>query len=179
MATAGTRNIEVAIPAAALTTMRHALEAEVGADGAARAIQQAGNAAGDSFFQLLSSDTEAGQLSREAFWMRLNELFAVRGWGQLAHEEIHPGVGALDSVDWAEADLGLETSRPSCFFATGLLANLLGRAAGDEVAVLEVECRSRGDRRCRFLFGAPATLNRVYQDMGSGRDADTSIAELR
>jgi hypothetical protein len=36
------------------------------------------------------------------------------------------------------------------------------------VAVMEVECRSRGDGRCRFLAGAPETLGLVYERMAQG-----------
>jgi hypothetical protein len=52
--------------------------------------------------------------------------------------------------------------QPSCHFTTGVLANILGRAADGEVAVLEVECRSRGDQRCRFLFGGADAVYSVY-----------------
>jgi len=30
---------------------------------------------------------------------------------------------------------------------------------------MEVECRSRGDARCRFLAGAPETLGILYDRM--------------
>jgi len=31
-----------------------------------------------------------------------------------------------------------------------------------------VECRSRGDRKCRFLAGAPETLGVLYERMAAG-----------
>ena len=69
-------------------------------------------------------------------------------------------------------------SRPSCFFTTGMLANLLGQAAGGDVAVLEAECRSRGDERCRFLFGSPAALDALYTRLRAGEDIQESITAL-
>jgi hypothetical protein len=33
---------------------------------------------------------------------------------------------------------------------------------------MEVECRSRGDARCRFLAGAPDTLSTLYDRMAQG-----------
>jgi hypothetical protein len=56
-----------------------------------------------------------------------------------------------------------------CFFSAGLLADFLGRLAGEAVAVMEVECRSRNDGRCRFLSASPETLQRVYDEMTAGR----------
>ena len=50
----------------------------------------------------------------------------------------------------------------------GLLADFLGRMSDGMVAVMEVECRSRGDGRCRFLAGAPETLGMIYERMSQG-----------
>ncbi len=33
---------------------------------------------------------------------------------------------------------------------------------------MEVECRSRGEARCRFLAGSPETLSIVYDRMAQG-----------
>ena len=33
---------------------------------------------------------------------------------------------------------------------------------------MEVECRSRGDARCRFLAGSPETLAALYERMAQG-----------
>jgi hypothetical protein len=40
--------------------------------------------------------------------------------------------------------------------------------SGDAVAVMEVECRSRGDGRCRFLAGSPDTMATLYDRMAQG-----------
>ena len=167
---------EIAIPASAFATVRRALEAELGADGAADVLRQSGHAAGDAMASFFDEDT--ADRGAADCWRRLAELLAARGWGSLEHSDPNPGIGALDSPDWAEADPAAGAARPSCFFTTGLFANLLGRFAGDTVGVLEVECRSRGDLRCRFLFGAPSALERIDDAVAAGRGADAAIAEM-
>lgn len=175
---------ELAIPVASLAALRHALGQEVGADAAARALAAAGKAAGDALFsQLAPGNDQDGTpsvegLSEATFWRRLSQLFSSRGWGTLSHSAAHSGVGALEAPDWVEADADARAGRPSCFFTTGVLANLLGNAAGAAVSVLEVECRSRGDARCRFLFGSAAALDALYERVGSGESADSALAEL-
>jgi predicted hydrocarbon binding protein len=77
-----------------------------------------------------------------------------------------------------EADTQSAASRPSCFFSTGMLANILGNAAGAPIAVLEVECRSQGDARCRFLFGSNEALQTLYERVGSGESIDAALAGL-
>lgn len=170
----GGRAPELAIPVASLAALRHALSKEAGPDVAARALSAAGHAAGDALFSQLG----AGDESEGAFWRKLTNLFSSRGWGTLVHHPAHEGVGALDANDWVEADDEASASRPSCFFTTGMLANVLGNAAGAPVTVLEVECRSRGDARCRFFFGSNEALNAVYEQLGSGVTADAALAEL-
>jgi predicted hydrocarbon binding protein len=181
MARIASRPPEVALPVAALAGIQRALAEQVDADAAARALQVAGHAAGDALHALLASGTsepDAGA-AVASYWRRLAELFSARGWGHLVHEAVHAGVGALESTDWAEADAMAGALRPSCHFTTGLLANLLGGTAGGPVAVLEVECRARGDLRCRFLFGGEEALHAVHGAMVEGASADDTLAALR
>jgi hypothetical protein len=197
---ATSRPAELAMPIASLAALRRALAAEVGPDAAARALLLAGHAAGDALYAALASRAAQGesadlspadagtdapdpgaslaQVPQSVFWHHFADLFATRGWGRIAHEAVHGGVGSLESPDWAEADPTTGELRPSCFFTTGLLANLLGRVAGQEVAVLEVECRSRGDLRCRFLFGGAAALDSVYAALSEGRTVEEALAAL-
>jgi predicted hydrocarbon binding protein len=182
MMTHGQRPHELALPVASLAALRRALDDVVGADHAAHALQTAGNAAGDAFHDILtgaSADTSPTDWSEAAFWRRFAELFARRGWGHLSNERVHDGVGALSADDWVEADPAFGEERPSCSFTAGLFANLLGRVSDDEVAVLEVECRSRGDQRCRFLYGSAAALDAVYARLRSGDAVGETLATLR
>lgn len=182
----GSRPAELALPVASLAAIRQSLTQEIGPDAAASALRAAGYAAGDALYIALTQpftvSSESGadpiaDLPADAFWRRLSQLFSTRGWGTLSHSAAHPGVGALDSTNWVEAVPESEP-RPSCFFTTGLLANLLGRAAGEHLAVLEVECRSAGHAHCRFLFGAPVTLEALYGRLRTGEPVDRSIAAL-
>ncbi|MGH7443583.1 MAG: V4R domain-containing protein [Longimicrobiales bacterium] len=174
-----TRPQELALPIASLAALRNTLIDAVGEDAAAHALRASGHAAGDALFTALVSGNVDEAIPAERFWQRLGQLFHTRGWGTLRHEDAHPGVGALNSLDWVEADAIGSALRPSCFLTTGLLANLLGRISGEEVAVLEVECRSRGDARCRFLFGSASALDAVYARVAAGESANASLAALR
>ncbi len=175
---------ELAIPVASLAALRSALSTEVGADAAARALAAAGHAAGDALFTQLAAAGDAveaapvGAVSETAFWRRLTRLLSARGWGTLMHSDAHEGIGALSAADWVEADPDAHATRPTCFFTTGMLANLLGNAAGAPVSILEVECRSRGDAHCRFLFGSAEAMQAVYERVGRGTSADSALAEL-
>jgi predicted hydrocarbon binding protein len=188
MNSTNSRPAELAIPVASLTALRHALADEVGDDAAARALQVAGVAAGHAFYDTLAygvsaagrnGEADPAEWSEATFWRRLGDLFQRRGWGRIRnHEPLHTGVGALDAFDWVEAEPEAGAARPSCFFTAGLLANLLGRVVGDDVAVLEVGCRSRGDEHCRFLYGSPETLDVVFARIRSGADIEETLATL-
>jgi hypothetical protein len=41
---------------------------------------------------------------------------------------------------------------------------------------MEVECRSMGGDRCRFLIGSGETLQRVYDEMGNGVSYEQAAA---
>lgn len=185
-----TRPSELAVPVGALRAMREALAAEVGDDGAARALRVAGSAAGTAMFRAflagagIPGDDDAAARERlaempdEQFWAMLSTFFGSRGWGRLRFAAVHEGVGALDAADWVEANADAGVGRPSCFFTTGMIAGLLGRITGDEVAVLEVACRSHGAGGCRFLFGSADALGALYSGIAAGHDVDASLAAL-
>lgn len=179
MARTSNRAPEVALPASAFTGIRDALVEVVGPEAAAEALRAAGYAAGDVLHDVLAgqADDLAG-LPADRFWSRLSQLFSSRGWGTLEYSEAHPGVGSLTAPRWAEARDDAASDQPTCHFTTGLLANLLGRVAGKDVAVLEVECRSRGDDACRFLFGGTPAVYAVYERMAAGDDAEAALARI-
>lgn len=180
MTATASRPSELALPVPALAALRSALAEVVGTEAAAHALRQAGYAAGGALHDILAGDTSAsGGLPAERFWARVARLFASRGWGHLRHSEVHEGVGALDATDWVEARTDAAAAQPSCHFSTGVIASLLGRAADADVAVLEVECRSRGDARCRFLFGGEPALQAVYQRLADGAAPEAALTQLR
>ncbi|MBR9989431.1 MAG: 4-vinyl reductase [Gemmatimonadetes bacterium] len=174
------RTPELALPVESLAAMRDSLVSSVGPEAAALALRQAGHAAGDALYRILSGgDPDAlPALSADRFWAQLSRLFSSRGWGQLTYSQVHSGVGSLDASNWAEARNDANAGQPSCHFTTGILANLLGQIANAEVAVLEAECRSRGDHRCRFLFGGADAVYAVYERIAAGDEPDAALARL-
>lgn len=181
------RPAEVALPVAALAALRRDLVAELGDDRAAHVLREAGRSAGDALAALLApgggasgdgEETGAGALPARTFWRRLGALLAERGWGHLEFREAHPGLGALEAADLAESDATEAAARPSCHFTAGMLANLLGRVADGPIGVLEVECRSRGDLRCRFLFGGAAALEQVHGRLAAGKHLEAALEAL-
>src|SRR5688572_18994012 len=167
MAQTSSRAPELALPIASLTALTDALVARVGEEAAAQALREAGHAAGDALHRVLAGaeGADVAGMSADRFWQHLSRMFSSRGWGTLSFSQPHPGVGALDTQDWFEARAEADAPTPCCHFTTGVLANLLGRVAGSDVAVMEVECRSRGDQRCRFLIGGADAVYAIYERM--------------
>ncbi|HKW42057.1 MAG TPA: V4R domain-containing protein [Gemmatimonadales bacterium] len=144
-------------------------------DAAASVLQETGYAAGQGLFEAFCAwlPREAGVARPDELdASRLNDVlsafFRATGWGAVSVAPLGGAVLVVDSSDWAEADPG-SAETPMCFFSSGMLADFLGRLSGETVAVMEVECRSRNDARCRFLSAAPDTLNAVYEQMSQGQ----------
>jgi hypothetical protein len=159
-----------------LHRLRHVLERDVG-EQSGPLLQEAGFAAGDELYDAFTgwladrtAVTDPAQLDARHLSRMLGEFFRGLGWGQLVVERMGPGSLAIDSDDWAEADPQAGAFAPACHVTAGLLAGFLGRLADQDVAVLEIECRSRHDDRCRFLAGSPQTLQAVYEAVSSGQD---------
>lgn len=157
----------------ALHQLRSALERDLGMQ-AASYLQEAGFAAGEATHQALGEwiserygVSDAAGLDERWLGDALSGFFRAAGWGGLDVTRVGP-VLALDSDDWAEALDAPDTDYPTCHVSSGMLADVLGRLAGEPTAVMEVECRSRGDARCRFLAGAPETLGSLYERMAQG-----------
>ena len=163
----------LALTRASLATLRNALLRDGGPDAAVY-LQEAGYAGGDAtwaaFRRWLAerSDIAAEDLDVGAFEQRSSEFFRDAGWGSLSVGSLGDVVATLDSADWGEADPASGMDNPCCHLTTGMFADLFGRVAGAPVAVLEVECRSTGAERCRFLVSSPAVMEQIYDDMGRG-----------
>ena len=157
-----------------LHQLRASLERDAGLQ-AASCLQEAGFAGGEELYAeftdwLLATKGVAHppDLDVEFLSDALSEFFAEQGWGALTAAPFGNSVMALDSSEWAEAAAESRGEFPSCHLTCGLLADFFGRLSGQVVAVMEVECRSRGDARCRFLAGAPETLGTLYDRMTQG-----------
>lgn len=166
------------LSAEALRGVGAALREDRAPDDAAGALRRVGAGLGAA---LTSGDLGEGagpETEAEKFWNGLSERLSTAGLGEFRHSSLHPGVAALDSSDSAEADPSAGYSHPCCHLTTGVLAGVLRPAAGREIAVMEAECRSRGDQRCRFLVGARPTLERLHGDLAAGRGVEQAVAAL-
>ncbi len=157
-----------------LHQLRAALERDTGLQ-ASTYLQEAGFAGGAELYAEFSEWLLAtrgverpAELDSRFLSEVLAEFFADQGWGALTAAPLAAAVLALDASDWAEAAEDGRGEFPSCHLTCGLLADFLGRLSTGLVAVMEVECRSRGDGRCRFLAGAPETLSTLYDRMAQG-----------
>lgn len=157
-----------------LHQLRSALERDTGLQ-ASTYLQEAGFAGGEELYAefrewLLANRgvEDPPQLDTEFLSETLSAFFAHQGWGRLEATRLGDAVLALDSAEWAESVETGGTEFPSCHLTCGMLADFFGRLSDGLVAVMEVECRSRGDARCRFLAGSPETLSTLYDRMAQG-----------
>jgi predicted hydrocarbon binding protein len=171
----------VVIGRRSISTLRQALTADIGEQAAVR-LQEAGHAGGVDLYGLFvkwlaatEGIEDPGALDASALGEVLSAFFSAIGWGTVAVERIGRSSLALDAPDWAEADPAAGAAFPSCFFSAGLLGEFVGRLANRTIAVLEVECRSAHHPRCRFLLGAPETLDAVYDAISAGRDYASAL----
>ena len=107
-------------------------------------------------------------LGLEDFGRSVAEFFAASGWGTLDFSPGENGIATIDSMDWAEAVTADGSELSGCYFTTGVLADFFGRITDAQVSVMEVECRSMGAARCRFLIGIPEKLQQIYDQMATG-----------
>jgi predicted hydrocarbon binding protein len=154
--------------------LRAVLERDTGLQ-AASYLQEAGFAGGEELYAEFAAWLQAtrgverpSDLDAQFLSEVLSQFFAELGWGPLTAQPLGQAVLALDSAEWAEASEESRGEFPSCHLTCGLLADFFGRLSDGLVAVMEVECRSRGDARCRFLAGAPETLSTLYERMAQG-----------
>jgi predicted hydrocarbon binding protein len=160
----------------ALHRWRDTLQRNLG-ESAPACLQEIGAAAGEdiyaAFCKWLPGNTglnDPGDLDAARFGEVLSAFFAQLGWGELTIERLGAGGLIITSAGWAEAAPEADATYPSCFVSSGLFADLLSRLADAPIAIMEIECRSRNDAQCRFLAGAPETLEAAYQAMSAGQD---------
>ncbi len=173
----------VAFPRQSLAALRNALIRDTG--GAfATYLQESGYAGGESVFAAFRgwlaergvADTES--LDVEAFQTYAGAFFKQMGWGEIAITSLHDVVALVDSEDWAEADPMSGMQYPACHYTTGLFADFFGRTAAAPLAVLEVECRSSGSHRCRFLVGSAEVMGHLYDRMAGGMSYGDAAGEI-
>ena len=169
----------ITLPAASLHVLRQALEG-AGAD-AASVMQQAGFAAGpallaafNAWLQQERGVADGSQLDRAHLDEALSAFFGANGWGTVTVGALGGGLVTIDSPDWAEAIPGT-AQWPSCLLSTGLLPAFLGHLSGHTLGAMELECRSRGDARCRFVIGSPENLGVLYERIALGMTVEDAV----
>ena len=174
----------VAVSRSALTTLRSALLRD-GGPAAAAALQEAGYAGGDAVFSAFRAwlqargEAEPETLDLDVFQRLASHFFREAGWGSIEIGSLHDAVATVDSEDWADADPTEGLDAPGCHFTTGMLADFFGRVSDVPLSVLEVECRSAGASRCRFLLGNADVMRYVYDGLENGTRYDEVVARVR
>jgi predicted hydrocarbon binding protein len=173
----------VALPRQSLAALRSALIRDLGGNFATY-LQEAGYAGGEPVFGsfqawLASRGGSAEGVGFAEFQGLAAEFFRDTGWGSLEIGTLNDVVITLDSSDWAEADPSLNVGFPACYYSMGLLADFFGRIAGAPLACYEVECRSNGAARCRFLLGSAEVIGAIYQRISEGVGYEAAVEELR
>jgi predicted hydrocarbon binding protein len=175
----------VAVGRSTLTALHAALLRDAG-PVAVEALREAGFAGGEALFASFAAwlRGRAGaapeELSVEEFEARATDYFRETGWGSVKIGSLGGAVATLDSEDWGEADPGAALERPGCHLSTGMFADFFGRVSEHPLAVLEVECRSAGAPRCRFLLGSSEVMAYIYEEMARGvryEDAAGAVGE--
>ena len=165
----------------------NALHAALFRDAAGNApawLQEAGYAGGPALFEAFGRWCAGrGLAAPEAlgvseFGARAAEFLSELGWGRVHVEEMHQSALALDSSDWMEANPSSGMQYPGCYFSAGMLADFFGRIAGAQLVAMEVECRSVGHERCRFLLASAETIQHVYDGLTQGVGYEDSLAQM-
>lgn len=173
----------VGLTRTAFTALHSALFRETGGNAAAY-LQEAGYAGGDALHQSFSRwCAEHGvpvpeNLAAPDFQARASEFFSELGWGGVTVSTLHDAALAVDSPDWAESNPAGGMQFPGCYLSAGMLADFFSRLAGAQLVAMEVECRSMGHERCRFLLGSAETMQHVYDAMMQSVGYDDALAAM-
>ncbi|MGI8498788.1 MAG: V4R domain-containing protein [Gemmatimonadaceae bacterium] len=172
----------VALPRSALSRLRTALLSD--APTAATALREAGYAGGESIFASFrrflaaGEEKEPGSLTVDEFARQASHFFRASGWGTLTIGALQDAVAVVDSQDWAEADPSTRLDHPACHLTTGMFADFFGRVSPVPLAVLEVECRSMGSERCRFLLADADVMTSVYEEVERGTGYEQAVQRV-
>jgi predicted hydrocarbon binding protein len=173
----------VGLPRDALLALRTSLFRELGGNAATH-LHGAGYAGGQALYEAFARWCRArnvgvpDDLTTAGFEARLSEFLTQLGLGGLHVGTLGDSVLTLDSANWAESDAAQAMQFPGCYLTAGMLTELLGRIAGAPLMIMEVECRSMGSPRCRFLAGSPETIQQVYEGMTQGTGYEAVLQQL-
>lgn len=165
-------NSLVAISRESLNALRASLFRDLGGT-AATYLQDAGYTGAAQIYEAFETwlkargGPAASELTPEDFGQNAADFFAASGWGTLEFSMGEDGVATIESSDWAESVTADGSELSGCYFTTGVLADFFGRITDAQVSVMEVQCRSMGSDRCKFLIGTPERLQQIYDQAAS------------
>jgi predicted hydrocarbon binding protein len=176
--------VRLALGPAVLHQLRNVLERELPAQSP-NLLREVGFGAGEAQYQgfvALVAERYGVETPQSLDLRYLGEALAAhfreQGWGSVTAESIAPGVLAFDSPDWVETE-PRNAPIPCCHFTSGMLSDFFTRLGGYPAAVMEVECRGRGEARCRFLVGSPDLLTWLYENLAEGRPYEQLVTQLK
>lgn len=164
-----------------LHSLRRSLSRDFG-DNAAVYLQEAGFAAGEQVYErflswlpVFTGVQDPKDLDMSTLGEVVSAFFEALGWGPLTIDEVGRGALTITAPNWAEAEPGALAQQPSCYISAGLFADFMGRLSSVPVAVMEVECRTRADGHCRFIVGAPQTMQAVFDALAAGESYESAL----
>ena len=163
----------LALPREAVTTLRAVLFRQ-DAGTAASHLYEAGFAGGNALhtaFVRWCADRKLPvpeNMNAPDFERHVTGFFSELGLGTVAVASQHDVALTFDSANWAEADPASGLQFPGCYLTMGLFTGFFAALGGAPVSVMEVECRSMGSERCRFLVASAETIQQVYDGMSQG-----------
>ena len=72
---------------------------------------------------------------------------------------------------------GLGTE-PACWMELGYATGYLSTVCDRLILFREVECRSMGSERCRFLLGSAETMQHIYDGMSQGVHYEAALEQM-
>jgi len=171
---------EIRLPADSLRRLSR-LCGELGTASIA-ALRETGRAAGRSLVATLPASDGAPELDVDRFWTGLSGAAEDAGYGRVEYRVLEADVGEVELRDSPEARVagsGGDSPRGGCHFASGWIGGALSAAAGEPVAVLEVQCAADGEEPlCRFLVGEESRLEEIRRTLrAGGRTVDEALED--
>ncbi|MDQ6611602.1 MAG: 4-vinyl reductase [Gemmatimonadota bacterium] len=171
----------VAVPAEFFSALLGPSRGAPAAD-AIETLRDAGYLAGGAMFDAFAAwldergEHTPATLGEDQFGPLVSAFFQSTGWGEMELTQVSESVLAIDAHGWCECEAGGERELPGCHVSTGMFAGFFGRLAESPLAVLEVECVSAGQPRCRFLLASLDVLQYVHEAMGRGIPYDRAAS---
>ena len=170
----------IGLPRDALIALRTVLFRQAGPN-AATYLYEAGYAGGQALHDAFIRWSRARKLpvpdtmAAPDFERHVTAFFSELGMGAIRIGTLDDAAVTIDSSNWAESEPGSGMQFPGCYLSAGLMTDFFSRVGGAPVSALEVECRSAGADRCRFLIGSAETIQQVYDGIAQGTSYEAAL----